>query len=348
MSEPHYWTTRDGWYVWETVGGKRRRRFLAKTKRAAYDVWKAAIKAGESIRRGDPQFSVIAGQWLERQYQRLERGEVSHDWISRVVRTVQRFDAANPGITCSNVTPAVARSWLPKGSSASYERTEINVLKQILKWGVEEAKLISSSNLVGIKLDKGGRREAILTIEQHRTLARPTFVWSKEAKAKRRKWKPDRSSLRILLWFCWWTGARPGELRELRWEQIADDCATATLREHKTAKHGKVRTLYFNSRARKLLQRFRQSTGPVFTTSQGNAWSKGELGRQLRTLCKREGIKATAYAYRHSFITRALIEGHNLATVAEFTGTSVDMIARHYGHLDKAKPHLAALADALG
>ena len=41
-----------------------------------------------------------------------------------------------------------------------------------------------------------------------------------------------------------------------------------------------------------------------------------------------------AYSYRHTYATRAIMNGTDVATVAELFGhTDVGMIQRHYGHL---------------
>jgi site-specific recombinase XerD len=52
-----------------------------------------------------------------------------------------------------------------------------------------------------------------------------------------------------------------------------------------------------------------------------------------------------AYAYRHSYATRALMNGTDLATVAELLGHGdLKMLGQHYGHLDKQKEHLKRAA----
>ncbi len=93
------------------------------------------------------------------------------------------------------------------------------ILKQILDWAV--GRFITSSPLASMKLEKGARRERLVSIAEHRAIV---------AKAR-------NPSLRALLWMHWWTGARPGELRALRWEQVRG--STAVLREHKTAKRAR-------------------------------------------------------------------------------------------------------------
>ena len=55
---------------------------------------------------------------------------------------------------------------------------------------------------------------------------------------------------------------------------------------------------------------------------------------------------ATAYTLRHSTITDLVTGGLPLLTVAQISGTSAEMIEKHYGHLirDAAVEALASLA----
>lgn len=331
MHEPFFRTDRNAWYIY-TPGpdGKPRRKLLAKTKRRAFEIWKAGLAASEAVAFSDPLFRTVATKWLERQLQRRDRGEVSADWVDRASRTVGRFCGLKPDLRCSQITPAVAVDWLPKQSSAAYERTEVGTLKQILKWAV--GSFINSSPLADLKMEKGNRRELLITLEDHRKMVHAT----------------QDANFRAMLWFAWWTGARPVELRSLLWEHLSPDCNTATLRKHKTArKVERPRVLYFNQNAQTLLRAHKSPSGYVFMNRRGVPWTKDALVRRIGSLRRRTGVAATGYAYRHSFITRALLQGVEAATVAELTGTSVEMISRNYGHLDKAKSHLSEVANRL-
>jgi site-specific recombinase XerD len=56
--------------------------------------------------------------------------------------------------------------------------------------------------------------------------------------------------------------------------------------------------------------------------------------------------EATAYTLRHSTITDLVRHGLPLLTIAQISGTSAEMIERHYGHLasDAAVKALEGLA----
>jgi integrase len=322
MSEPFEF--RGGWYLfYRDATGKRKRKKLADTKREAYRIWKQGLANGTQSTT-DATFAKVADEWLDAQERRLAAGLVSAKWLQRADRTVQSFLAANPRIRCSQITERIAVDWLPENRTQAYERTEAQILKQILAWAV--GKHISSSPLAAMKLEKGARRERLVTIDEHRRIVAAA--------------KPN---LRALLWMLWWTGARPGELRALKWEHVKG--STAVLREHKTARKGKGRTLYFPFNAQTILSSHKKTSGHVFTNNRGQPWTMRALCRRIEQVAARAGIlDVTAYDYRHTFITRAMLQGLHAAVVAEMTGTSVEMIARHYGHLEQAQSHIVEAA----
>jgi integrase len=325
-SQPFFWEAKNGWYWWtRTATNKRKRVFLARGKKQAWAVWKDMLAASSDPLDGG-SFATHSQRWLKRQQTRKDRGEVSAVWLARVTRTVEAFSKANPTVKCSQITPDVATAWLGQCSSA-YEHTEVSALKQILKWCVQE-QVIASNPLESMKLSKGKRRETILTLDQHRHLV---------------SFAPPQ--VRCLLWFAWWTGCRPSELRDLQWQQVAKDCSHAILVEHKRARStGKHRVIYFSPTAVAILKRHRKAKGFVFVNSRGGPWSKNMLVTWMRRLREKSGIEVTAYTYRHSYVTRALEQGVSVSDVAEIAGTSVEMISRNYSHLDKGKQRLADIA----
>lgn len=325
-TQPFYWAAKEGWFLWvRDAAGKRKRVFLAKTKKAAWIIWKDRLAAGRE-ETGNPRFSEVATQWLARQQIRRDRAEVSQGWLNRVTRTLDAFNKANPGLRCSSLIPSVATGWLGN-CSAAYEHTEVNVLKQVLKWAVQQG-LIARSPLDGMPLSKGKRREAVFSIDDHRALVREA-----------------NEQVRWLLWAAWYTGCRPIELRSLDWGQLNHDCSMAILTEHKNARStDKPRVIYFHPNLQAILVRHRKKSGPVFLNSQGRPWKKDALVSQFNRLRKKAKVSGTAYAYRHSYATRALEQGVLPADLAEILGTSVEMIARNYSHLDQSKLRLAGIA----
>jgi integrase len=77
---------------------------------------------------------------------------------------------------------------------------------------------------------------------------------------------------------------------------------------------------------------------PLFARANGKRWDKetwkGPIAAAARAALLPEG--STAYTLRHSTITDLVTAGLPLLTVAQISGTSAEMIERHYGHLNSA------------
>lgn len=141
---------------------------------------------------------------------------------------------------------------------------------------------------------------------------------------------------------------RPGAMADLR---VSDfDPKTAELRVGKD-KTGKPRRFHVPSDAAALLSsqsKNRDAVAPLFIRANGRAWDKeswkGPISSAARDAVLPDGT--TAYTLRHSTITDLVLAGLPLLSIAQISGTSVEMIERHYGHLvnDAAVGALATLA----
>jgi integrase len=87
---------------------------------------------------------------------------------------------------------------------------------------------------------------------------------------------------------------------------------------------------------------------PLLSYSDGSHWNKERWKQPIKRAAKAAGlsVETCAYTLRHSTITDLVSGGLDLLTVARLAGTSVAMIEKHYGHLQRehAKQALAALA----
>jgi integrase len=147
--------------------------------------------------------------------------------------------------------------------------------------------------------------------------------------------------LRVL----WESGARPGEVRGLTVEGIDWRNAQAVLRDHKTAKSGKLRTIIFSPAAVLALtrQRVKYGSGLLFRNHRGHKLTMGNVNSRWRAIMATTGITApTVYATRHAYITERLEAGVPAARVAALVGTSIGMIERTYSHVGQ---NIAGLRD---
>ncbi len=139
------------------------------------------------------------------------------------------------------------------------------------------------------------------------------------------------------------TGARPKEVRQLRWEQVQDDRWVLT--KHKTApKVQKARVIILTEKMRQLMGRLKGNGNAfVFLNTEGEPWTMNAVRLQMSRLRTKLGLPEDLCAYlaRHGFGTRAILNGVNPAVVAELMGhTSLEMVSKVYVHLADQHLHL--------
>ena len=128
---------------------------------------------------------------------------------------------------------------------------------------------------------------------------------------------------------------RPGAMAALTAGDFDKRTAELTIGKDKT---GKPRRIQLPAEAAKLfaLQATDKLPGaPLFMRANGTAWDKDSWKLPIAAGVKAAGLPngATAYTLRHSTITDLVSAGLPLLTIAQISGTSAEMIERHYGHL---------------
>ena len=141
---------------------------------------------------------------------------------------------------------------------------------------------------------------------------------------------------------------RPGALAALTAGDFDRRTAELTIGKDK---NGKARRIQLPAGAAKLLtaQAANKLPGaPLFMRGNGKAWDKNSWKLPVTAAVASAGLPADASAYtlRHSTITDLVSAGLPLLTIAQISGTSAEMIERHYGHLasDAAVKALGELA----
>jgi integrase len=78
-----------------------------------------------------------------------------------------------------------------------------------------------------------------------------------------------------------------------------------------------------------------EAGAPLFTRSNGKAWDKNYWNEPIATAARAAELPSntTAYTLRHSTITDLVASRLPLLTIAQISGTSAEMIEKHYGHL---------------
>lgn len=141
------------------------------------------------------------------------------------------------------------------------------------------------------------------------------------------------------------TGARPGELGNAKRRQFDARTGTMTF----IGKTG-TRDVPLPPAALEVFKRVAKGKlpeAPLFANN-GSPWTRWEWNQGIQEAASRAELPdgVCMYVLRHSFITEAISGGLSVLEVAKLTGTSLQMINDHYGHLaaGAARDRLALIA----
>jgi integrase len=132
---------------------------------------------------------------------------------------------------------------------------------------------------------------------------------------------------------------RPGALASLRVQDFDARSSELTIPHDKA---GAGRRILLPAGAVAHLQASsagRAGNEPLFTQEGGTAWHKDAWKGPIKQAARAAELpdSTTAYTLRHSTITDLVQGGLDLLTVAQLSGTSVLIIERHYGHLQRTR-----------
>lgn len=133
------------------------------------------------------------------------------------------------------------------------------------------------------------------------------------------------------------TGARPGEISKMKAKQFDSRTKVSTF-IGKTRAKVPPRTVPLHDDAIKLFTRRQKGCKPdglLFTREDGSPWLHDNWNETFKALALAARLpkETVLYSLRHSWITQSLLDGMSTLEVARLTGTSLQMIQDHYGHL---------------
>lgn len=331
MKKPWYWKARKSWYVSD---GKTQIR-LHEDEATAYKIWQEIQRAGSA---GDI-FAPLAS--LAENFLRHAKRTVSEGTYDRYAYYVADFcnHASADRIPAREAKAENLYAWIESRPAWGdwAQRGAIAAVKRMFAWGVEQG-IVDRSPMLAVKRPAAKRREQLIDDAQHAAMMQR----ARHSRASR--------VFRQVLVALRHSGARPGEVAAVKVGDVSPDGSAWVLQEHKTAgKTGRPRVVYLSpclATLTKILAASRKSTN-LFVNARGEPWTRNAIRCRMRQLRRALGLPpgVVAYAYRHSWTTKALTGGADIATVAELLGhTSTEMVSRHYGHLDQAKEHLKKAA----
>jgi len=251
-------------------------------------------------------------------------------------------------------------------------RMEMKLFGAIMNFAVKQRYVPASLRFDEFPALKTMRREEF-TIEEYRKLHTVGRAWVKAATSEASKW--HRTMTYNLILVACNTGMRPPELRNLRWRDIwpAKDREGRDIFVLFVQGKGMSRKLVAPKSVGDYLDRIRaisKATAPddaVFTTITGQP-AKTLYQSLIEDVLIEAGLRKgadgtmrTTYCFRHTYATFRLQMGVDVYFLAQQMGTSVQMIEKHYGHVNTIKhadrvlmgmegwdPVIAAPGEALG
>lgn len=301
---------------------------------------------------------------MERNGSRMVTPEIAEKLVAAEFERRQKASAAR-GIRPKKPTPEqiaeAIREKLAKPVpyvSDDTIRGEMKVFGAIMNFAIKQRYVPASLRFEAFPALKVNRREEF-TPEEYRKLYSAGRAWVKAKTSKDENGKevktPNRANAvwyrtivyNLILIACN-TGMRPPELRNLRWRDItpAKDREGRDIFVLFVQGKGKTRKLVAPASVGTYLDRIRkiakatQPDDPVFTTITGKP-AKTLYQSLIEDLLTETGLRKgadgtmrTTYCFRHTYATFRLQMGVDVYFLAQQMGTSVQMIEKHYGHVN--------------
>jgi integrase len=318
------WFRKGRGYFVTTDSGKQVR--LGSTEQEAYAEWERIRDS--AIEGPDPYVAAVVEAFLESM--EANRSAATFSWYSGYLL---RFVKAHGAKRCHDLRRHHLTRWVESEFATPGARAAgIRTVKTCLNWAAGE-EIIRSNPFARVRTPGGNRRETLVYPEAQRRILEDLSHGK------------HRRPFRLYLIAMRHSGCRPGEIRRVTAEHFDQGLEAWVFAKHKTSdKVQRKRVVHLSPcllTLTRILARARPK-GSLFRNADGEPWSKNAIVDRMRRIRVKFGLPpgATAYSFRHGFITDGLMRGVDVATMAALTGTSVEMISRHYGHLEKHGEHL--------
>ncbi|PZU47063.1 MAG: site-specific integrase [Sphingomonas sp.] len=303
-----------------------------------YPAWRREHGEGRIERNGVRMVSAeIAAKLVQAEFDRLKKAQLARGFRPKPV-SPEKFDAA---------VKAMMEKPVPYISDDTI-RSEMKLFGAIMNFAIKKRYVPASQRFDDFPALKTMQREEF-TVEEYRKLHTVGRAWIKAATTEASRWHRTMTYNMVLI--ACNTGMRPPELKNLRWRDIwpAKDRDGRDIMVLFVQGKGKSRKLVAPKSAGDYLDRIRaisRATGPedrVFTTIVGQpaktlyASLIDDLLAAASLRKGADGTVRTTYCFRHTYATFRLQMGVDVYFLAEQMGTSVQMIEKHYGHVNTIK-----------
>jgi integrase len=266
--------------------------------------------------------------------------------------------------SAGSITEDEARAWkdrliTPKRSARTVSDIWVAAARTVFAWALKE-RLIQANPFVGVTVTVPKKRRLretdAFTAEEARTILKAALATTDTN-------RPFHAARRWVPWLCAYTGARAGEITQLRGIDVIERDGIRALRltpDAGTIKTGATRTVPLHEHL--IVQEFldfvrSRGDGPLFYNPEGDTQAAADptnprrpravkCRERLATWVRRLGISDPAvrpnHAWRHTFKQVAERHGISERVSDEITGHAPLTVGRGYG-----RPTLADMAAAL-
>lgn len=267
-------------------------------------------------------------------YLRDRKGLICDPRFDFYTTTLQSFCDFAGTKALTDLTPSLVRQWRAEHGqtwkSTSYVRGKYKVVLQMVNFAVTE-RILPHSPLTA--------------------LGKALATEAPDAKREACVYDPERQAIlaacsaafRSVVLSLLETGRRPDEIANAKKSEVVRTAKGIQwrIKDHKNFKKtNKPETIYLTPEMQQLtltaLADESNKTPYLFVTDRGKQWTTGQIGKYWIKAKTKAKIKtaSTPYSCRHSYITKALHNGVPLAVVAMLVGNSVEVLARHYSHIE--------------
>lgn len=323
-----------GWFITFNDG---RQAFLNEDKTQAFEAWHDLAQSEVRKSEKNPTFVELAADFCQYAERQIRNGDLSAGTLADYVWYLDQFIEIYGDWQIELIEPQHVTDWLNQKDTwgPAGQRGAITAIKRVLSWAKKERR-ISQNNLEGLEKPSQRRREELVDDGDH--------IQMLDQIRKPVSSSPSDKQFQLVLVALRHCGGRPQDIATVMIEHVSDDLSQWTLPDHKRYRHThKPKLVYLSPCLRTITMMVKgdRTEGPLFRGRRGQL-TVNAIGCRIKSLKKKLDIdpKIVAYSYRHTYITEAMGRGVDIAMVAELTGTSVEMIRRHYGHLDQMTGHL--------
>lgn len=330
MREPSPWyrASTDAWYV--QLHGKQVRLAKGRDNRTeAKRKLKVLLAAAKPIATDRLTTAQLCDRFLA-----FSKVEHTHDTFIWHRNFLQKFCDHYGNRPTDSLIPHHMTEWIAAHPTWKGGRMHAkSIVKRAFSWALQEG-LISKNPFADVVVGKSGRRTRVLSAAEREEILRnvrdPNF--------------------RNFITALQETGCRPGEVASVTAADVDLKLGVWILQQHKTAKKtGKDRIIYLTPTMVELTQRLVEAnpSGPLFRGRQQRPLTNQSIRLRFRYLRKKlpHLPHFSAYSYRHTYCTDALVNGVGIAHVAELMGhTSTEMVSRVYSKLSQQVAHMREAA----